>query len=216
MQTERIYGNRPISLGSVEFSVREHMNWLYLPVKVPGQSSIWIPYPSLEPLRLILDKIRVNVGNEEWLANYVYVTLKKGIVGPGSPGNRPGWHSDGFGTPDLNFIWYDMNPTLFFCTPLPFAVSTDDQQSLRDFEQVAQNDTYHLRWAARTLLRLDQTVVHSVDFLPTPGERTFLKVSVSREQYALEGNSRNDLLTRDWVYRRRGEGRNCPIRGVVA
>jgi len=105
-------GEPPIDLGKIELVNKEMMFFLYLPVKKKGYVNHFVPkrlkwtIPAIERL-MFKDP-------SKYIDSYLYITAKTMFVCEGSPGNRPGWHIDGFGSKgDLNFIWADMNPTEF-------------------------------------------------------------------------------------------------------
>jgi hypothetical protein len=68
----------------------------------------------------------------------------------------------------------------------------------------------HFRYANKHLMKLDQRVLHKVDTSIQAGMRTFVKISVSKDVYALKGNSINHALPIAEVYQERGVERNCP------
>ncbi len=217
-RTPAIYGAPPKVLGTIEFDTSEMMFWLYCSVKLPGNYSFTIP-DNLKKFAELLVRVRDDaIQVRDWNDSYVYLSAKTLYVSPGNPGNRLGWHSDGFLTNDLNYIWSDRNPTLF-CEPgvrLHFAA--DHTEALEEmnvlgelWRDVGKANTY----PEKTLLRLDQTVLHAVNPEVTPGVRTFLKVSISDKPYALKGNSINHALNHPAPVEDRQVERNCP-RGIAA
>ncbi|TCR92613.1 hypothetical protein [Rhizobium sp. BK376] len=200
--TPHIYGQLPKDLGIKDYALSgEMMFWLYCPIKMPEKVR-QLPDNLTQFFRLICDvasDVVADFGFDRWRESYVYLTAKTLYVSPQSPGNRLGWHSDGFGTDDLNYIWADRNPTLFFdALGEPYTAPVDHTEALKDFDYIANNpvagERNDVTYPDRSLLRLDQTVIHAVNPNPQPGLRTFLKVSVSKEPYALKGNSINHLL----------------------
>lgn len=196
------YGAPPQVIGSFDFDWTEYMHYLYLPVQMPGHEGIRIP-PNLEFVRTVVERIVVNEGHD----SYVYVTARRGYATPGNPLNRPGWHADGFGTRDVNYIWHDGGATMF--AEHAFGdISSDHVVSMRQFAERARV-TY--RYADRTLLRLDPFVVHAApDIAPPGGERAFVKISLSDSCYNLLGNSHNHAFDYDWKMWSREEIRNDP------
>ena len=147
-----------------------------------------------------------------WADSFVYLTAKTLWVSPENPGNRPGWHSDGFLTDDLNYIWSDANPTVFFHDGHRYSFAADHAASLPEMDTLCEASDFDWRtYPDKHLLRLDQTVLHKVGPVEKAGMRTFIKISVSRHRYALKGNSINHELAPDWAYQDRLETRNCPI-----
>lgn len=209
MMTDKIYGTHPESLGIVDIDPTEMMFWMYCPIKTPGMNNVIVP-ANLQQFSPLIQRVKTDLG-DEWQDKYVYITAKTLYVKPETPGNRPGWHSDGFLTDDLNYIWSDRNPTVFFYDGLRHAFSADHIRSLDEMNKLCEPDSSeHFRYANKHLMKLDQRVLHKVDTNITAGLRTFVKISVSTEVYALKGNSINHSLPIADVYQERGSERNCP------
>ena len=180
--------------------------YLYLPIKMAGKPAIRFPRELgwAEPVIATVDYLTA-------LDDYIYLTSKRVWVQPGAPGNRPGWHGDGFGTDDLNYVWYDRDPTRFAIQDF-YDIQPGHVQSMRQFAE--QVDERNVRtYPNRTLLKLDQYVVHDVPTITTPGFRVFLKLSTSKHKYNLKGNSHNYEFDYDWKMYDRNEVRNSPIYG---
>lgn len=210
MNFELAYGNPPTDLGLVDISPTEMMCWVYCPIKTPTCNSFTIP-ENLEQYRPLLDKMAYNKFIE---GCYVYITAKTLWVTQDNPGNRPGWHSDGFMTDDLNFIWSDSNPTVFWEPPFEkmYEFTQDHHLSLAEMDAVCEPDVKnHRTYPNKHLLILDESVMHKVGPVEKPGFRTFVKISVSRDKYNLLGNSINHKLDLGWTYVTREEQRNHPI-----
>jgi hypothetical protein len=219
--TPAIYGAAPVDLGLVDLDVSEMMFWLYCPIKIPG--AIAEHYPDqlekyVHLINAVYDDVCKTYGIGRWRSSYVYLSAKVTHVTPDAPGNRPGWHSDGFLTDDLNYIWADRNPTEFFVRDDLMTTYSDHAQSMRHFES-------HIQWGIERLgyqtehakvnhlYRLDQTNIHRVSKNVESGKRAFLKVSISDKPYVQLGNSINHhpLLSdhpRPTVERQ--AERNCP------
>lgn len=192
----------------------EFMFYQYLPVKLAGGTSI---YSGMEPrLKCFGELIGLACcdyvgirGLDEFVAANVYVTAKHGYESPTALQNRPGWHCDGFGTADVNYVWSDRTPTLFNYTE--FKLTDDDTVSLAEME--AQADPLkNISFDIGALIQLDQYVVHRVGVPARAGNRTFLKISFSRDIYDLRGNAKNYGLDYDWPVRERSLARNVPQR----
>lgn len=203
-----MYGAPPIDLGLIAISPKEMMFWLYCPIKMPGQSFTTIP-SNLRQFSPIVQSAFEDLSAHQWHESYVYITAKTLYVTADNPGNRPGWHSDGFMTDDLNFIWSDANGTLFWEPGRRVGFVQDHLASLDEMEAAAQVGP-HVTYPDKHLLRLDQSVIHRVADVKTPRIRTFVKVSVSRERYDLVGNSVNHDLAPNWSYAERQTERNAP------
>lgn len=209
------YGNAPEQHGIWDLKFEEYMHYMYLPIVIPEVSGhVKIP-ANLEFAR----KMIVNVIENEWITrgnrtSHVYVTARRGYATPGNPLNRPGWHSDGFGTTDVNYVWTDRFPTLFAIGNFGH-ISDDHIISSAQFELSANHgaEVEIKTYADKELLRLDPSVIHAAPPIPAPGgERSFFKISFSNERYNLKGNAHNHLLDYDWPMYDRQTVRNDPHR----
>jgi hypothetical protein len=219
--TPAIYGAAPVDLGFFDLDTSEMMFWLYLPIKMPGQFQPTVP-KQLEKYMPIVQAVFQDLSYERWATSYLYLSVKITHVTPDSPGNRPGWHSDGFLTDDLNYIWCDRNPTEFFINERkPYSVEADHAASLARFNDYG--DHPYPKLGDRTeygkvnhLYRLDQTNIHRVSKNVESGKRAFIKVSVSDKPYVQLGNSINHELPQHPLPTlvRQAE-RNCP-QGMAA
>lgn len=195
---------------------KEMAYYLYLPIKMGGNPSLTPHLP--ERLRFLeqiywtctLDWVTTTHYNlKDW---YIYLTYKRMFVEPGSPGNRPGWHIDGWGSGgtytagDTNYVWADMNPTEYAVQHFR-NISTDDAQSMKDITDQVDEHSIHV-YHDCTIHRLNQKVVHRVNPVVFPGVRTFIKFTFSQHRLAREGNSHNYLLDYDWYMYGRSMERN--------
>jgi hypothetical protein len=207
-----IYGAPPIDLGLFDIAPKEMMFWLYCPVKLPGHAHLTFP-PNLEQFRNLVAKVSIDIldreGIDHFIDSYFYLTAKTLFVTADNPGNRPGWHSDGFMTDDLNYVWSDCNGTLFWEPQERGSFIQDEWHSLSEMAAAAFDGPVK-SYPDKHLLRLDQSVIHRVADVTEPRVRTFVKVSVSRDKYNLVGNSVNHQLAPDWTYFDRSEDRNVP------
>ena len=201
------YGSAPIDLGEVDVSLPEVMYYLYLPVKLAGHRFSVIP-KNLRPLIPLLWEVFVDMTKEEWEQSYIYLTVKKMFVSPSVTANRPGWHADGFGTEDMNYIWYDCLPTEF--SEGHFDITDGDHvKSLEEFEAQAPHHPIST-YPNKHLLKLDSSVVHRVAAAKEQMMRTFVKISVSKDKYNLKDNSINHELDYRWKTYDRAIVRNDP------
>lgn len=170
---------------------------------------------SLEWVEPILNDIEV--GDMENF-KYAYLTVKHMYVDGYQ--NRPGWHIDGFGSDDINYIWCNTNPTQVAVQD--FMLSRDHEQSLKQMEELGPADGYDPGcdgWvetlSCNILYRLDTSVVHRCAPVRMPTLRTFVKISLSNDIYNLEGNATNPLLSLGSAKKvRRSVDRNHPVGGV--
>lgn len=197
------YGAAPKVVGIFDLEPAEMCYVQYLPIALP-RSKIAIP-DNLKWVQPLLDAIEK--AHDIRYIDHVYLTVKRIWVSGSDCGNRPGWHSDGFGTDDINYIWCDSNPTEFAIQP--FELSSDCDISMKEMEQqfiVGSEIVYPIK----TLLRLDQSVIHRTPTYCVPGYRTFVKFSISKHRYNLKGNAHNYLLDYDWDMVERKVERNHP------
>lgn len=209
MRTLPIYGNPPVVVKPIQISPEESLFCLYLPIKLP-HSTLAVP-PTYRQFNQIIDAVRKHEAPHTWTKSYVYLTAKHVWVEEGAPGNRPGWHADGFLTNDRNYVWYDMNPTEFWEPDFRVTFEADHNKSLSEMEErVSASNAFIKTYSNKLLLRLDETVIHRVNPAPKAGFRTFVKVSVSDQIYALKRNSINHMIDTDWKYTDRTAERNNP------
>lgn len=209
----RLYGKPPINLGLVDLSPTEMMFWHDCPIKLNGSDRVVLP-PNLEQFLPIVQACRLYCDPAKWLESYVYICAKTLWVTQDKPGNRPGWHSDGFMTDDLNYVWSDRNGTLFWTPDELVSFTQDHTTSLMEMEAACEEGP-HTTYPNKNLLLLDQSVMHRVADILTPGMRCFVKVSVSRYKYNRVGNSINHGLHTGWDYVPRSETRNAPAPEAV-
>lgn len=206
-----IYGKLPDDLGLIDLSPTEMMLYQYLPVSTPGMNG-WHISENLRQFWPILEKVRISEGAVKWYDRYVYLTVKNMWVSGDYVGNRPGWHSDGFGTDDVNYIWYDREPTEFLEDS--FTLLDDCPNAMQVMEDRARGEgggpAYSATYPDKHLLRLTPEVIHRTKPFVKPGMRCFVKVSVSRDRYNLLGNSINHGLAERWDMQPRELERNHP------
>jgi hypothetical protein len=204
------YGDKPIALGKFTVECQEMMFYQYLPIKLPNYTLC-----HYEPRLKIFDKIislicvnfREEFGRETFEQSYIYLTAKHQYQKKDKTFNRPGYHSDGFLTDDINYIWSDKSPTVFNSSE--FHLTLNDTISLQEMERQALEEN-EFDYAENTLLRLNQFNIHKVAESQEEGMRTFIKVSFSKDKYDLIGNSHNYLLDYNWKMKQRNIERNIP------
>ena len=201
------YGKAPEILGFPELDIKESMFYLYMPVSLPGMMK-WIVPNRLNNALYILLACMIKHEGMFWYDKYVYLTAKRMFVTPGNY-NRPGWHSDGFGTKDINYIWYDKCPTEFCIQP--FVLSMDDKLSMVQMEEQVKPENI-VSYGENAFMKLTPENIHRVSTVDYVGMRTFIKISVSDHQYNLEGNTINHELDYDWEMLPREHNRNNPYK----
>lgn len=203
------FGTAPLPIMTFDPDWAEFMHYMYLPVVMVGQSGIRLP-PNLSFMMELVEALCAREGVDT--ANpdrYVYLTMRRGWATPGNPLNRPGWHTDGFGSSDVNYIWTDRWPTVFAVQDFG-DVSPDHVLSMKQFEDRADPACFKT-YPLKTVLRLDASMVHCTPEILAPGgERGFFKVSFSEGKYALRGNAHNYLFDYAWEEAPRKEVRNDP------
>lgn len=200
-----IYGALPEDMGLIDLSPIEMMCWMYCPISTPTEG-VLLP----DNLRQFWPIVEAVANREHQFGNrFVYLTAKTLWVAGECVGNRPGWHSDGFGTDDVNYIWYDRAPTQFLEASFELPEGCDDAMAVMD--QKAKCNPV-VTFPDKHLLRLTPSVVHRVAPSMAPGMRTFVKVSVSTDRYNLEGNSVNHLFRERWPLVPRNADRNHPVK----
>ena len=204
------YGDLPKHLGMFNVDGTEMMFYQYLPIKLPG---------TIEPIyeqRLSCFNSLIGViccdfigqfGLDRYKEFYLYLTAKRLFQAPGCSFNRTGYHSDGFMTSDINYIWSDKNPTVFNKTE--FNLTQDDFVSMGEMAEQALISN-EVTYPEGSLLRLNQFNIHKVAQVTNSHLRTFLKVSFSEDKYDLSGNSRNYMIDYSWTMRARQLERNIP------
>lgn len=193
------YGNAPKELGIVLATCQEMMHYQCLPIKLIDTPEYRLP-ERLKWVQPLLDRIRFTEDR------YVYLTVRNTFISPGSSGSRPGWHSDGFLTDDINYIWSDCLPTEFALQN--FDIDENCLQSLQQFEEQVHPENI-ATYPAKMLLQLNSGVIHRPAINDSyEGLRQFVKVSVSKHRYNLAGNSHNYLLDYNWPMVERSTERN--------
>lgn len=204
------YGEKPKCIGVFKVACAEMLFYQYLPIKLKYRSSIVMEQRlafALDLIKAAREDFAKNIGDDT--GYYIYITAKSLYQFPSSTFNRPGYHSDGFLTDDINYIWSDCCPTVFNCTD--FKLSADDSLSLKEMAEQADTEL-DFNYKNYSLLRLTQYNIHKVAQVKHACYRTFVKISFSKDKYDLEGNSINHLLSYDWKYnmRKRTMERNIP------
>lgn len=205
-----LYGKLPDDLGRIDISPTEMLFWMYTPISLPGMDRYVLP-DNLKQFAPIVSEAKW-ADIERFTESYVYLTAKTLWIEGSYVGNRPGWHSDGYGTDDLNFIWADRSPTEFIKTETP--LSSECDLSLRQMAAIGKAHEIAgriIRFPDKHLLKLDQRVIHRSPVIFDAGMRSFVKVSISNDRYDLIGNSRNHALRgSDWPLVPRRLERNHP------
>lgn len=213
------YGTLPKEVGTIHNGVDEMMFYQYLPIK--NNNTFCIDLPSqlnnefLQEFITVVNNDFVNLrGAREFKEHYIYMTVKHLYVNDGKGLNRPGVHSDGFLTNDINYIWSNELPTVFYSGEFP-NVPMDDELSIEYFEE-QKKYCEKVVYPTNRILRLDQFSIHETNTIEQfSGLRCFVKISFSKDRYDLKGNAKNCIITKDWKYRERSKTRNIPQKQVI-
>jgi hypothetical protein len=213
METMTIRSMPPLNLGGFEIDLPEVMYFLYLPVMMYGdRKDIRLPPPVKVCRRMVSTAIEFCRGTGRFY-RYAYLSARKGWATPDNPLNRPGWHCDGFGTEDMNFVWWTGPGTRFAVQQ--FQVEKNHLTSLDQFEQQIDHQSV-ITPEARRLYAISPSVVHATPIIAAPGcMRQYIKVSLSNERYNLEDNSKNWMFDYDWPTHPRSIIRNDPHRAQL-
>lgn len=202
-----------VYIGEIDVQASEMCFVQYLPIRLrydrwdfPG--SVLIP-DNLKWTGPVVDRCLKDFEHRhgEWYG-YIYLTAKHMFVSSESSMNRPGWHIDGYGTDDINYFWYDKFPTEIANQEF-YDLSDDHEASLIQMEEQVDRNCI-VTFPDRSLLRLDNTVVHRVAPVTKSDYRTFVKVSFSNDKYNLKGNAHNYLLDYEFNMVERERIRNHP------
>jgi hypothetical protein len=204
------YGDKPTIIKKINITCKEMMFYQYLPIKLEGQHScIYEQRLSAfaEIIGIATQDFIKTFGYQHYVDSYIYLTAKHQYQPPQTSYNRKGWHSDGFLTNDINYIWCDKFPTIFNSSK--FNLTPDDKISLEEMntQAIPSNDFSH---EPKTLLRLNQFNIHKVADNQFGDFRTFVKISFSPDKYDLIGNSHNYELDYNWNMKQRQDQRNIP------
>ena len=133
-----------------------------------------------------------HIYKNDWDYN-CYLSIKHEYVNPGSLGNRPGWHIDGFKSDQHNFIWFDALPTKIALGT--FDLTNDHDISLVEMEEQAKTKT-KLVLESKHLYEMSHELVHSPCRNDTdePILRTFIKVTFTKETFNCMNNAWNYRL----------------------
>lgn len=200
-----IYSKEPDIVDTFSIPCTEMMFVQDMPIRMPGSSGFLIPDHLEGFYRLALACWRDSGYRDDV---YFYLTAKRLFTGPTCQWNRPGWHIDGYGTDDINYLWSDSYPTEF-CVNQEFLLSEDHLLSMQQMTEQAL-PTHIKTYPVNSVLKVDNTIVHRVAEPKEEGFRTFAKISVSKNKYNRVGNAHNHLFDYDWDMVERSVQRNDP------
>ena len=211
------YGMPPLNLGHyLTTDLKEMMYYLYLPIVMREEggsragpaTDIRLP-PNLENLMPLVRAALQHTYRTMRFHRYVYISARKGWATPDNPLNRPGWHCDGFGTEDLNFVWWRGAGTRFWVGDPPIDISKSHIKSLDEFEAIARQEPHKIQTPPPSHLYLiTPTCIHATPVLERGEMRQYVKISCSNHRYNLADNSHNYMFDYIWDMHDRSELRN--------
>ena len=205
-----MYGKAPRVVDVFHNTGNEMMFYQGHPIKLVGQSAVKLEERLINSFEKIISTVCCDFigefGLDKFVSSYVYVCAKRLYQTKEKSFNREGWHTDGFMTEDITYLWSDASPTLFNSSD--FSLTQDDVVSLQEMqEQADPKKSYKYRYG--TLLQLDQYSVHRCE--PTHDcIRSFLKITFSKDKFDRKGNTHNYLLDYNWEMKPRSQHRNIP------
>lgn len=204
------YGELPEVMANINIDVsNEEMCFVQdLPVRLPMQKISHVLPDNLEWCSSLIEKASIHESiykGNTW--KYVYLTVKR-LYGVG---NREGWHCDGFGSEDINYIWYDSHPTQFY-DGNHLKLVHDHKNSILQMSELLYKTNKIKEYPCESLLRMSQSSIHKVNEKLFTGLRTFVKISFSNERYNLKGNAHNYKLDYNWDMVKRSTSRNHPFK----
>lgn len=206
-----MYGQLPTVIKSIKIDCKEMMFYQDMLIKDINHQFFHIEQRLYRSVYILIEEAIKDFtkvfGPDNFKKNYVYLSAKNLFQPANQSYNRPGWHSDGFGSDDINYIWSNKFPTVFNTSK--FNLSNNDSKSMKEMEEQAlpEND---IVYPDELLLRLDQYNIHRVANNTPAGMRAFVKVTFSKNRFNLLGNTHNYELDYNWEMRPRSLERNIP------
>lgn len=197
--------DKPISLGVFNIECNEYMKYQYLLINC---GTVLYLEDRLKRFKTLIAKCICDYAStnfDDLLRSYIYLTVKSEYQRNGCGFNREGWHIDGFGTDDENYVWSNCQPTIF--NNGPFDLSDDENLSMAQMEEQADPANNYC-FPDKTLVRMGRSVHKVGPYIE--GHRVFVKVSFSKKKYNLLGNSHNYLIDYNWDMIARNKERNVP------
>lgn len=212
-----IYGKPPIFLDDFKFDLQEVMYYLYLPIFMRGHhgrnGELRVP-PNLEVCMPLINCCFLYCNTVLMKKyDYMYISARKGWATKDNPLNRPGWHADGFGTDDVNMVWWTGPGTRFALQPFE-GIEADHCRSLEQFDEQVRPECIHT-YPEKKLFVIHPDVVHATPIIEVPCMRQYVKISLSNNRYNLENNSHNYLFDYEWELHSRDVVRNDTARAQL-
>ncbi|MER8640969.1 hypothetical protein [Mesorhizobium sp. M1252] len=207
----RIYGQAPRDCGLVDLQPTEMMFWQDLFIKPAKQFEPVLP-ANLQQFGPLIAAVMRAEGIDRWIDHNVFMCAKTLWVSAAESMNRRGWHTDGFMSSDINYVWSDCYGTEIWLADELVSLTQDHAASIDEMTFLAADPFYGsiVTYPDRHLIRLDETVVHRVAEYPVARMRSFVKVSLSKGYFNRVGNSINHQLPLPVAYEARTAERNVP------
>ena len=200
-------GAAPVILGKVPLGPLELLYVENLPLRMPDAPEWRLPKNLWHVFSLIPYVSRLMQHDRNL---YVYLTAQHTFVPKSSIQRRPGWHADGFGSDDINVIWYDSTPTEFAVQDFPDGIDDHHELSMIDMDRQVREDCIRT-YPTGTLLMIDERMIHRPAVQEEAGFRRFIKFTISRHKANMAGNAHNYLFEYAWEMTPRDIGkRNNP------
>ena len=204
------YGDLPKEVGIIEATTNEMFFYQDMPIKMAGRDLVKTE-PRLDFLREIIirsvNDFVIEFGEAQYRKSYIYLCAKNLWQNKGVSYNRMGYHSDGFMSDDINYVWSDKDGTVF--NNSDFIITKDDILSLYEMNSQALPER-EIVYSDKTLLRLNQYNIHKVSDVNESGVRLFVKITFSKDKFDLIGNSHNYEFDYNWEMKPRNISRNIP------
>lgn len=198
-------GGSPQDLGEFDIKYDEQCFTMYLPIYMNDTFAVPDRFQNFIPL------MQAVVADYKKPYKYIYLTVKNNYAKANQHQNREGVHVDGYLTDDENYVFVSGEPTEYIEVP-EFNSNPDDAESLKDFEDIWQQDKKHnkiLLMKPNHLYKLDKTL-HASPIIKKNHVRLFVKISFSNNKFNLKGNAHNYLFNYNWEMYDRGLIRNNP------
>ena len=208
--------NLPKYIGSIKnkdlFSKRNPNSYIWslnMPIKMP-HSEVKIPklYNQFSEFlgRVFRNEIKTNPYYDKF---YAYLTIDQRKVRPFTSQRRSDWHSDSVrniktdNTYDESiYICYDNLPTVFTDAKLDFnkLPTLKSNRILSDFINKSCTQSDHFLHDNYSILHFDPYSLHreNINNDSVNINRTYVKVTFSKDQYNIEGNCHNYYFNYEW------------------
>jgi hypothetical protein len=180
---------------------------LDMPICIAG-GSIQIPSDLIQYKSVIDTVVKAEQMYGDFHEHNIYLTVDTRPVAPGKSQRRPGAHLDSY-VPHLGkndtiahtYIVCNCLPTEFFPAPLVIDHDLSCEDLLAGFDWIADSSV-PVTYPPCALMFLTPWVLHrsATNSSDQVVPRTFVKITVTKQQHCLEGNTPNPLIPLDWPH----------------